>query len=227
MDMQLWRWYGAFCASNVENLLYSQWINGLINITLKKSLHNFITPDVTDIREVIILVKSHHVIRDFIAGFITGLGSHTHLEQTSIWSCSIQNKIEILVGGRFVVRTSTTSTKMCLVFQSNQITFHNPNKKSGNKEYWYLPLVHKWTPLADFCHFSLTLYSHHTHASCGTDPFSQCFLCFTEKLITGCYPGPLYNGLSCLYRETKQWSWIVCLFFLLISAHQLTGWPRL
>lgn len=67
----------------------------------------------------------------------------------------------------------------------------------------------------------------HTVTSCGTDPCSQCFLCFTKQLITGCYPEPLYNGLSCLYLDTKQWLQIVLLVLFLISACQLTGWPIL
>lgn len=69
---------------------------------------------------------------------------------------------------------------------------------------------------------SPSLNSPSSQASCGTDPCSQYFLCFTEQLITGCNPKPLYNGLGCLYLETKQWTQTVCLFifsFLNQSLH--------
>lgn len=76
--------------------------------------------------------------------------------------------------------------------------------------------------LSDLWHFFLSFTLHflsytNTHpyrlrASCGTDRRSHCFLCFTEQLINGCYLQPLYNGLCCLYLQTKQWPRIVCLF---------------
>lgn len=73
------------------------------------------------------------------------------------------------------------------------------------------------------CILSLSLLSHtQADTSCRADPRSQYFLCFTEQLITRRFLDQLYKGLSCLYLQTKQWTQIVCPFFLYLSL--LISW---